>query len=210
MTRTRSIALAAMVAIVAIAAGMLLSRAVFQRAVPAALAAGTLFDPPRALPQGSFTDQAGVAYSPDRLRGHWSLLFFGFTSCPDVCPTTLAMLAQVRKTLADLPESQRPQVILVSVDPQRDTPERLAAYVRHFDPGFLGITAADQHALEEFARQMGAVVAITPLSDGNYTVDHSAAVFLVGPQGTLRALFSPPHSAQAIASDYRRIVGADS
>lgn len=210
MTRSRSIALAAIVAIVAIAAGMLLSRAVFQRAVPAALAAGTLFEPPRPLPQGSFTDQDGAAFSPERLHGHWSLLFFGFTNCPDVCPTTLAMLAQVRKTLADLPESQRPQVILVSVDPQRDTPERLAAYVRHFDPGFLGITAGDQHALEEFARQMGAVVAITPLSDGNYTVDHSASVFLVGPQGMLRALFSPPHSPQAIASDYRRIVGADS
>jgi protein SCO1/2 len=199
-----------MVAIVAIAAGMLLSRAVFQHAVPAALAAGTLFDPPRALPQGSFTDQDGAAFTPDRLRGHWSLLFFGFTSCPDVCPTTLAMLAQVRKALTDLPESQRPQVVLVSVDSRRDTPERLAAYVRYFDPAFLGITAADQHTVEEFARRMGVVVAITPLADGNYTVDHSASVFLVGPEGTLRALFSPPHSAQLIAGDYRHIVGAGS
>jgi len=210
MTRTRSIALAALVAIVAIAAGMLASRAVFEHAAPTALAAGTLLSPPRPLPQGRFTDQDGAAFDPRRLRGHWSLMFFGFTSCPDVCPTTLAMLAQVRKSLADLPQAQRPQVILVSVDPRRDTPQRLAAYVRYFDPAFLGITTGDQQALEEFARQMGVVVSVSELPDGNYTVDHSAAVFLVDPQAALRALFSPPHSAQLIAADYRHIVGADS
>jgi protein SCO1 len=199
-----------MVAIVAVAAGMLMSRAVFQRVAPSALAAGTLLSPPRSLPEGRFTDQNGAAFSAGRLRGHWSLLFFGFTSCPDICPTTLAMLAQVRKALADLPEGQRPQVILVSVDPRRDTPERLAAYVRYFDPSFLGITAGDQRALEEFARQMGVVVSVSASADGSYTVDHSASVFLVDPQGALRALFSPPHSAQLIARDYRAILGADS
>jgi protein SCO1 len=207
MTRTRSIALAAAVAIVAIGAGMLLSRSLQNHigAGAVALASGTLLDPPRPLPAAQLVDQDGAAFGADRLRGQWSLLFFGFTSCPDVCPTTLATLAQTYRQLADLPAAQRPQVVLVSVDAQRDTPQRLAAYVKYFSPDFLGVTAPSQPAIEEFARQMGVVVAITQLPDGNYTVDHSAAIFLVDPQGSLRALFSPPHSAALLAADYRRI-----
>ncbi|MDY6946396.1 MAG: SCO family protein [Pseudomonadota bacterium] len=208
MSRAKSIGLAALVAIVAIAAGMLLSRALVDRAGGPTLAKATLIDPPRPLPPMAFVDQQGQPFGVEQLRGHWSILFFGFTHCPDVCPTTLALLAQVEKTLADLPAEQRPHIVLVSVDAKRDTPERLAAYVKSFSPTFTGVTAGDQPAVEAFALKLGVPVALSPLPDGNYSVDHSAAIFVVDPSGALRALSSTPHNVPVIAEDYRSIVAA--
>jgi protein SCO1/2 len=205
MSRVKSIALAAVVAIVAVAAGALLSHTLLQRASAPVLAKATLLQPPRPLPEFAFTDQEERPFGPEQLRGHWSILFFGFTSCPDVCPTTLAILKESEKLLADLPGEQQPQIIFVSVDPQRDTPTQLARYVKSFSPTFTGITGG-QEAVQEFARQMGVPVAITPLEGGGYTVDHSAAIFIVDPNGALRALSSTPHTAQIIAADYRTIV----
>jgi protein SCO1/2 len=124
-----------------------------------------------------------------------------------VCPTTLGTLAQVAQSLADLPAGERPQIILVSVDPQRDTPEQLAAYVRFFDPSFTGLTGT-QHAIDSLTRALGVPVGIRKTGNGDYTVDHSAAIFLIDPQGAMRALFSTPHESAVIADDYRRIVAA--
>lgn len=207
MTRIQSIGLAASVAIVAIAAGMLLSRSLLHQAGGPTLARATLLEPARPLPPMAFIDDQGQPFGAERMRGHWSILFFGFTHCPDVCPTTLALLAQVEKQLADLPAGQRPQILLVSVDPQRDTPQRLAGYVKSFSPTFAGITGGQQ-AIHAFALQMGVPVAISPLPGGNYTVDHSAAIFVVDPNGALRALSSTPHDVPIIAADYRSIVAA--
>lgn len=208
MSRAKSIGLAALVAIVAIAAGMLLSRALLDRSGGPTLAKATLIDPARPLPPMAFIDQDGQPFGPEQLRGHWSILFFGFTSCPDICPTTLALLAQVEKKLTDLPSEQRPHVVLVSVDAKRDTPERLAQYVKAFSPTFTGITAGDQAAVEEFALKLGVPVAISAQPGGNYTVDHSAAIFVIDPSGALRALSSTPHEAPIIAEDFRSIVAA--
>ena len=208
MSRAKSIGLAALVAIVAIAAGLLLSRALLDRSSAPTLAKATLIDPARPLPPMAFVDDQGQPFGLEQLRGHWSILFFGFTSCPDVCPTTLALLAQVEKKLADMPVEQRPHIVLVSVDAKRDTPERLASYVKSFSPTFSGITAGEQTAVEEFALKMGVPVAVSTLADGNYTVDHSAAIFVVDPSGALRALSSTPHNVPIIAEDYRSIVGA--
>lgn len=207
MTRNQSIGLAAAVAIVAIAGGMLLSRALLDRTAGPTLAKATLLEPARPLPPMAFVDQQGQPFGPERLRGHWSILFFGFTHCPDVCPTTLALLAQVEKQLTDLPTEQRPQIILMSVDPARDTPEQLAGYVKSFSPTFTGVTG-EQAAMHEFALKLGVPVAITQLSGGGYTVDHSAAIFIVDPSGSLRALSSTPHNVPIIASDFRSIVAA--
>jgi protein SCO1/2 len=207
MTRNQSIGLAAVVAIVAIAGGMLLSRALLDRASGPTLAKATLLEPARPLPPMSFVDDRGQPFGPERLRGHWSILFFGFTHCPDVCPTTLALLAQVEKQLTDLPNEQRPQIVLMSVDPKRDTPEQLARYVKTFSPTFTGVTG-DQAAMHEFALKLGVPVAITELPSGGYTVDHSAAIFVIDPSGSMRALSSTPHNVPIIASDYRSIVAA--
>ena len=209
MSRTQTIALAALVAIVAVAAGILSARWVPQRqsAAHPAVATATLLSPPRPLPPLALIDQDNRPFDVARLRGGWSLMFFGFTSCPDVCPVTMTALAQTTKLLADLPEQLRPRVVMISVDPERDTPERLASYVQTFDPEFVGATGTKAQ-IDELAQRMGVLVAKRPLEGESYSVDHTSSVFLIDPDGALRALFSAPHVPQQIADDYRRIAGA--
>ncbi len=208
MSRKKSIALAITLAIVAAIAGMLLSRVLMQRLQgpdTVALVTGTLLEPPRPLPDFALVDHENQVFMNESLDGRWTFLFFGFTHCPDVCPTTLRMLAEVTRSLSDLQPAARPRVALVSVDPKRDTPEQLSKYVRFFDPDFIGVTGSED-ALNDLTRQIGVPVAITPTDGEGYTVDHSAAIFLIDPSGSIRALFSPPHSPATIAADYRRVV----
>jgi protein SCO1/2 len=209
MSRTQTIALAAIVAIVAVASGILSARWLLQPQAGSQpeVTTATLLAPPRPLPPMELVDQDNRPFDTSRLRGGWSLVFFGFTSCPDVCPTTMTALANANKLLADLPAGQRPRVVMISVDPQRDTPERLAGYVKAFDPAFTGATGT-KAAIDELAKRMGVLAATRPIEGGSYTVDHTTSVFLIDPDGALRALFSAPHTPQLIADDYRRIVGA--
>jgi protein SCO1 len=98
-----------------------------------------------------------------------------------------------------------PQVVFVSVDTKRDTPAQLAKYVPYFDPTFIGLTATDQASIETVAKQFGAAVLITPTPDGAYTVDHSAELFVLDPDGRLAALLSGPFTVQALSGDWQRI-----
>jgi protein SCO1/2 len=167
-----------------------------------------LYAEPRPLPEFALVDQNGRRFDAARLRGRWNFLFFGFVNCPDVCPTTLATLASAGRMLADLPPEERPGVAFVSVDPGRDTPQLLGQYVGHFDASFTAATGS-REAIESLTRALGVAVIIgAPAADGSYSVDHSAAVFLVDPQARVAALFGAPHEAAAIARDYRRIVAA--
>lgn len=174
---------------------------------PPELATGTFLVPSRQVADFSLIDQQGRTFGAANLRGHWSLLFFGYTNCPDFCPTTLTTLAAMKKRLAAVKGAVLPQVIFVSVDAKRDTPEQLAKYVPYFDPDFIGVTAADQSTIEALARKMGVAVIIQPTSDGNYTVDHSGAIFVLDPAGRLAAILTGPFSVDALQSDFRRIVG---
>jgi protein SCO1/2 len=179
-----------------------------QEAAPPPLEHATKFAQPRPLPAFALVDDSSAAFGPENLRGRWTFVFFGFVNCPDICPTTLATLAAARRSLADLPEDRQPSVVLVSVDPGRDTPALLGQYVAHFDPAFTGATGSAE-AIDSLARALGVAVFIGPPdAEGNYAVDHSAAVFLVDPDARVAALFNTPHEAEAIARDYRRIVGA--
>jgi len=167
-----------------------------------------LYGEPRPLPEFSLVDQAGHGFDRGRLLGRWTFLYFGFVNCPDICPTTLATLAEAGKALSDLPARDRPDVAFVSVDPGRDTPQVLARYVAHFDPSFAGVTG-DAGSLDVLARALGVAVIIgPPAADGSYAVDHSAAIFLVDPEARATALFGMPQTAATIARDYRRIVAA--
>ena len=109
---------------------------------PGDLTTGSYLSPRRALPDFSLIDQSGHAFGPKNLRGRWSFLYFGYTNCPDACPTTLTTLAAMEKRLQASGAAVRPQVVFVSVDAKRDTPAQLAKYVPYFDPEFLGVTAA--------------------------------------------------------------------
>jgi protein SCO1/2 len=141
------------------------------------------------------------------LRGKWSFVFFGYMSCPDVCPNTLHELNQFLSLLADETgaEPEDMQVIFVSVDPARDSTENLARYVSHFNKKFIGATAG-KGAIERLTRQFGAdYVLEEETAPGQYLVAHTSAIFLVDPSGRLVASFSQPHYAATLLSQYRKI-----
>jgi protein SCO1 len=163
------------------------------------LASGTWLPQARPLPDFSLTDTSGHRLARADLAGAPTLLFFGFTHCPDVCPTTLLALAQARKRAA----VARLRVLFVSIDPQRDTPALLGSYVHAFDPQFLGLTG-EPRAVAQLAAASGVAVNRVELPGGDYTMDHSAVVFLLDAQARMVAVFTPPFDAAALAADLRR------
>ncbi len=155
---------------------------------------------PTPLPEFSLLDQSGAPVSADSFRGHWNLVFFGFTHCPDICPATLQILATATKTLADAGHEPLPRIVLVSVDPERDTPELMGRYVDYFGSGNLGVTG-DLDELLKLTSALGIYFEKQPGDDENYNVDHSAAVLLVNPDGAFHALFSGPHVVDSYVHD---------
>jgi protein SCO1/2 len=169
------------------------------------LTTGTWLTPSRRLAEFSLIDQHGRTFGNANLHGRWSVLFFGYTNCPDFCPTTLTTLAAIQKQLRAA-HTVAPQVVFVSVDARRDTPAQLAKYVPYFDPQFIGLTAADQPGIEAVARELGVAVIIQPGTDGNYTVDHSGALFVVNPEGRLAAILTGPFTVDALRVDLLRMI----
>ena len=169
------------------------------------LEAVTLLPQPRELPAFNLRQSDGTPLVAGELAGHWTLVFLGFTFCPDVCPTTLAELAQAQKQWESMPESTRPRVLFVSVDPERDTPGKTGEYAHAFHPDTLAATA-DVPALEKFATSLGFVFMKAPGANfehnpQDYSVDHSAHIAVLDPQGRLAGLIRPPLQPQAIAAD---------
>lgn len=163
----------------------------------------TLFPDPKPLTAFAFTDQKNRVFDLSRLKGKWSFLFFGYTHCPDICPTTLATLARAREKIAkSAAGAEDVQFVFISVDPNRDTAGKLGQYVSYFDTSFLGVTGDDAQ-IGKLAAQLGAVyqLAVTPGSE-NYPVYHTAAVFLVDPQARYHAVFAPPLDPEGISSRF--------
>lgn len=176
---------------------------------PTELATGTYFSSPRSMPDFSLIDQHGAPFSTQNLQGHWSILFFGYTNCPDFCPTTLALLSAFEKHRRAEGTGIEPRVLFVSVDAKRDTPAQLARYVPYFDPQFQGLTAKDQPTIEALARQLGvAVILEPPRADGSYTVDHSGVLYVVDPSARIRAILTGPFTVSTLDGDFNRIVAA--
>jgi protein SCO1/2 len=160
----------------------------------------TLFPAPKPLSAFAFTDHENRVFDLSSLKGKWSFLFFGYTHCPDICPTTLATLARAHENIAKTTAGAKDvQFVFISVDPNRDTAGKLGQYVTYFDTSFLGVTGDDAQ-LGKLAGQLGAVyqLAITPGTE-NYPVYHSAAVFLVDPRARYHAVFAPPLDAEGIS-----------
>ena len=164
----------------------------------------TLFPVPKPLTAFALTDQQNQAFDLSQLKGKWSFLFFGFTHCPDICPTTLATLARARDTIAKSElGAEDVQFVFISVDPNRDTAAKLKQYVDHFDTTFLGVTGDDVQ-VGNLARQLGAAyqVMFTPGME-NYAVYHTPAVFLVDPLARYHAMFTPPFDAETISRRFK-------
>ena len=164
----------------------------------------TLFPDPKPLTAFALTDHKNRVFDLASLKGKWSFLFFGFTHCPDICPTTLAVLARARDNIAkNTVGAEDIQFVFISVDPNRDTASKLRQYVDYFDTTFLGVTGNDAQ-IGNLAGQLGAAyqVAIKPGME-NYPVYHSAAVFLLDPRARYHAVFTPPHDAEAISRRFK-------
>ncbi len=164
------------------------------------LTSGTWLPQPRPLEEFSLTDEAGRPFHLADLSTQPTIVFFGFTHCPDVCPTTLAKLAQITKGAA-IPELR---VVFVSVDPTRDTPQVLEQYVHAFSPSFKGLTGTPAD-VEHLTRQFSVAVERVDLGGGDYTMDHSAAIFLLDRQARQVAIFTPPFETERVAADLRSV-----
>jgi protein SCO1 len=183
---------------VLIALSVLLFAASPGAAEPEELRAG-VFDPPGAAPEFHLPGSDGEPVTLGRFRGKVVVLAFGFTSCPKVCPTTLAVLASARRSLG--PDATQVQVVYVTVDPERDDAERMREYLAAFDPGFVGATgAAEQLAA---VRKAYGVTAERIGQGASYAFSHSSSIYLIDRSGKLRALMPYGHAAEDFVHDLR-------
>lgn len=190
--------IALLVAVLTVAVGAWLAAGVVDEARQPEFA--TILPEPRALPEFSLIDHGGRPFDAARLRGHTTLLFFGFTHCPDICPATLTELTAARRQLAASGDGGAlPQIVLVTVDPARDTPEVLASYVGYFGEGVTGVTGTVEE-IRALAEPLGVYFEKSRQGD-SYTMGHSTAVLVIGPDASLQALFGAPHDVGAFVHD---------
>lgn len=175
---------------------------------PPEMMTSIIYPKAKPLPEFELLDQKGEAFTHQHLMKKWSLIFFGYTYCPDICPTTMAELAQLTQSLPAEVLDQL-QIILVSVDYERDQPDRLADYVRFYHPDFIGLTGeADQ--LQTFSRSLGAMYMKVPSGD-SYSMSHSNTIFIVNPDGQRHGIISRTPMGTldktAIAHDLKVLTG---
>ena len=173
---------------------------------PPQLQRATLLPSAKPLLDFTLVDHTNQAFTRGTLTGQWTFAFFGYTHCPDVCPTAMSMMVQLRHMLeTDMTADELPRVVFFSVDPQRDTPQQLASFVPYFHPDFVGVTG-DEDQILQLTRQIGILHARAEEGAGDdYLVDHSASIMLFDPDGKFHAVFSMPHDPQLIASDFLAI-----
>ena len=195
------------IVLLALGAGMLTASLLFKSKTEFSALSATVFQQPRALQSFELLAHHGAAFTNASLAGHWSFLFFGYTHCPDVCPTTLSVLNSVAARLTGTDDPVR--FVFVTVDPERDTPEVLARYVTYFNGEFVGVTG-EPSAIDELTRQLGIMhMRVAGQGDAaSYLVDHTASVLLFNPEGHFQGLFSPPLNADTMASEFLTIAGA--
>lgn len=163
---------------------------------------GFVLPAPEALEPFALVDDTGQPFGREALEGGWSFLYFGYTYCPDVCPLTLVELASLKRSLEERCDDVDARYYLVSVDPQRDTPERLHEYVRYFDADFRGVTGATDE-IDKLVSQVGAFYELPEDRSGDaYLVGHSSTVTVVDPDGNFHAVFTMPHQGEQMANDF--------
>ena len=210
MTRTQKTVFI-LVAVIALILGLTVNKVLSGKGQgdPTALIdAGIILLPQsRNLPDVTMTDQDGKPVAIDGLKGKWSLLFFGYTFCPDICPTTLAQLRQVK---SELPKEalERLQVVLVSVDPHRDTATQLKQYLGYFDKDFVGLAGSIEDT-QKLANALSIPFIPADTSKPGYTVDHSGNLAVVGPDGRQRGFIRAPFNNQKLLAQLPGLVKRD-
>ena len=165
----------------------------------------TIFNEPRTIQSFHLIDDQQQPFSHANLKGHFTFLFFGFTNCGGICPTTMAELAKVFRQLPASVLEKNPQVVFVTVDPERDTPNKLRAYLNSFNPAFIGVTG-DPSALSRMRHELGILTMKKKMPKNQQNnpdnLDHSGTILLINPDGKYMGVFSMPHQAEAIVSDF--------
>jgi len=164
---------------------------------------GIVFDESQAIEGFALIDDNGESFGIERLQGTWSVIYFGYTHCPDICPTALSVLAKfnaLRSQEADVPL----QYIFVSIDPERDTLPLLRAYTEFFFSDLIGVTGSIEE-LTDFGSQLSVSFESSSSTGEDYSVSHSDVVVLTNPRGFLQAIFTPPHSADKLLADFDAI-----
>ncbi len=159
---------------------------------------------PRIIKPFDLIDQNGQAFTLDNLKDKWTMVFFGFTNCPDVCPATLSLMRQFKELMGADNTADNLQIVLVSVDPVRDTPDVLKTYLTYFDDEFIGVTG-EFLSLQAFATNLSAAFYKVPGGGQNYQIDHSANVVLVNPYGHYHAFYKPQLEPAKMKITYRSI-----
>ncbi|NIV16810.1 MAG: SCO family protein [Woeseiaceae bacterium] len=167
----------------------------------------TMLQQPLALPAFKLRDHNGEPFDNESFNGNWSLVFFGFTNCPDICPATLQQLSIARKRVMQAGESGFPDIVLISVDPERDTPEVMASYVANFGEGITGVTGSLEE-IHELTSSIGIYFHKSTGGDGHQDVQHSAAVLVINKSGEMSALFSAPHRIDHFVNDIPLLMGS--
>ena len=193
----------------ALAGGMWLAGTLFAPAsVDASELDATYMAEGRPVTEFQLVDHTGTPFDRDDLAGEWTLLFFGFTHCPDICPMTLAELSRVHALMEDEGLGDALRTVFVTVDPERDTPERIESYVTNFRDDFRGLTGPLDE-IDRLARDLGiAHIRHDADEQGEYDVDHGASILLINPDGELQAVFGTPHRAREIGADLATILRA--
>lgn len=170
---------------------------------------GTFLQNPRTVNEFSLTGTDSKPFDNSSLKGHWTLVFFGFTNCGYVCPTTMAELGKMYRILQKNQVKELPKVVMISIDPERDNIDKLSQYVTSFQPAFYG-ARGEEKPIKSMTREMGIAYAKVINKEStdpkNYDMQHSGAVMLFNPKGELNAFFTTPHKADLLAKDYMLLV----
>lgn len=194
----------AILAILATSAGFYISLKQAQQPQQAASNIEGLFWPnPKQINEFSVLDQDGNDFGINQMKGNWSFIFFGYSHCPDVCPVTMSVMADSYKELVG--DNNDLQVIFASVDPERDTTEKLSQYVSYFNPDFIGL-GGNNEMIKSLTDQIGVAYYLNNENQTeDYLVDHSASIFLIDPFGRMAGKLSPPHEKNKIIQQFTKI-----
>jgi protein SCO1/2 len=178
-----------------------------QQQADSGYAVATILSPPKPLVEFTLTDTNNQPFTHRSLQNHWTLMFFGYAQCPDICPTTLAIVGQTWRSFPNGTPHPNAQLVFVSLDPKDDTVPKLRGFLERFHPSFIGLTGGEQDI-----KQLAEACRIYSWTDpklnaaGQKVIDHSATLLLINPEGQIQALFSPPHNADNIAKDIKSLM----
>lgn len=167
---------------------------------------GTIYPTPKNILPFMLKTDSNSKFTEQNLLNKWSIVFFGYTNCPDICPNTLVLLNDFYKTLKT---KTTPQIIFVSLDPNRDTVDNINKYVKFFNPNFQAITGSES-AIYQLTKDFGVVSNKISQNSANdnqdYFIDHSSHIFLINPEGQIQAIFAAPHKSAQLVKDYSNIL----